>query len=86
MITHQKINPIQAHIFKPAELLHFQTGGRILKGDTVFSLVLAILPFVPFESQLIHNYTVNTEWRGVKMSFFMPQRLALRFSKVARGL
>jgi len=33
---------------------------RLFKGNSMFSLVFLILPFIPFKSQLIHNDNVIT--------------------------
>jgi hypothetical protein len=39
---------------------------RFLKGDLVFPLILSILPFVPFESNTTHMYSVRITNSEVK--------------------
>ena len=55
-------------------LLIEEHRSRLLKGDAMLSLVLPVLPFIPFEPQIIHNYTVNADQGGVKPGsvFFCP--------------
>ena len=59
--------------------------ARLLERNAVLPPVRQVFPFIPFEFQLIHNYTVNTAGPVAKGSFSSPNDSHDHLSMAVRG-